>query len=160
MGAIDVDGLAASAVSEAAAEPNGSSIAILVEFEGKRVLLGADAHPGVLLQALKLLDGGAPAPLHAFKIPHHGSAHNTSDALLQAVTCDRWLVSSNGSYFKHPDRSAVARVIKQAKGKREIYFNYRSDFSEVWDDPAMRAKFAYSTVYPRPDSPGHMALDL
>jgi hypothetical protein len=160
MGAIDVDGLAASPFSEDSAEPNGSSIAMLVEFEGKRALLGADAHPAVLVDALKVVGNGAPVALDAFKIAHHGSAHNTSDALIQAVVCDRWLVSSNGSYFQHPDRSAVARVIKQADGKRQIFFNYRSKFSEIWDDPAVQAKFKYSTVYPLTAGAGHMALDL
>ena len=160
MGAIDVDGLAGSVFDEDGAEPNGSSIAVLIEFEGKRVLLGADAHPGVLVETLKILGAGAPVALDAFKIAHHGSAHNTSNDLLKAVSCDRWLISSNGSYFQHPDRSAVARVIKSAGGERHLFFNYRSKFSEIWDDVGMRAAFNYSTAYPEAAGPGHLIVDL
>lgn len=43
---LNVEALARKPFIEDNAEPNGASIAFLAEFGGRRVLLGADAHPG------------------------------------------------------------------------------------------------------------------
>lgn len=111
------------------AAANGSSIAFVFEFEGKRVLFGADAHPDVLLASFAALDE-RPYRLDACKLPHHGSKSNVTSALVQALDCPLWLVSSNGVRFRHPDDSALARVIvKGVRGDRrpQIGWNYRSD---------------------------------
>ena len=55
LGAPDVQALAAEPFSEDTAEANGSSIALLAEFEGHRLLLTGDAHPGVLTASVKRL---------------------------------------------------------------------------------------------------------
>ncbi len=120
---------------------------MLAEFEGKRVLLAADAHADVLAPSLKALNGGAKVELDAFKLAHHGSAANTSAEVVALVDCDRWMISTNGSYFEHPDQAAVARVVKGAPGAT-LLFNYRSNFTEVWDDAGMKAKHGYEAVYP------------
>src|SRR6266540_1207398 len=49
--------------------------------------------------------------IDVFKLPHHGSMHNISNDLLSLVSCGRYLFSSSGAIFGHPDQEAVARVI-------------------------------------------------
>jgi beta-lactamase superfamily II metal-dependent hydrolase len=146
-GAIDVDALAALAFKADGSEPNGSSIAVLAEYEGKRVLLAADAHADVIAPSLKALNGGARVKLDAFKLAHHGSAANTSSEVVALVDCPLWMVSTNGSYFEHPDQAAMARVVKGAPGAT-LMFNYRSDFTQVWEDAGLQAKHGFQTVYP------------
>ena len=151
LGAPDVDALAAEAFSEDGAEANGSSIAVLAEFEGRRVLLTGDAHPGVLTSAIKRLGANKKLTLDACKLPHHGSKANVSRQFLEALDCNVYLFSTNGSHFKHPDRQAVARVIKWGGAGSKLTFNYRSKFNEIWDANPLRKRHGYTSVFPGSD---------
>lgn len=93
------------------AAANGSSIAFVFEFEGKRILFGADAHPDVLTAAFARLSE-KPYRLDACKLPHHGSKGNVTAELVAALDCPLWLISTNGVRFDHPDDTALARVIR------------------------------------------------
>jgi beta-lactamase superfamily II metal-dependent hydrolase len=127
-GIVNVDALADAVFKEDGARPNGSSIALIAEYDGTRILLGADAHPTQLVTALGAL--GGPQALDAFKLPHHGSRANLSKALLEQVKCPIYLVSTSGSYFKHPDREAIARVVKYGGKGASLVFNYESRADE------------------------------
>ena len=153
LAAPNVDTLAAEAFSEDSAEANGSSIAVLAEFEGRRMLLTGDAHPSVLTAAIKRLGTGKLA-VDVCKLPHHGSKANVSRALLEALDCKRYLFSTNGAHFKHPDRQAVARVIKWGGAQSELTFNYRTKYNDMWEGKPLREKHGYTTVFPRSDKEG------
>jgi len=153
MGAINVDNLAAEPFVEDPEEPNGSSIAFLAEFKGKKVLFGADAHPSVLMKSIARLPGGK-VQVDAFKLPHHGSKKNVSTELLNLVQTNRYLFSTNGSYFKHPSREAVARVIHRRVPGCELRFNYKSAYTQVWDSESLRQKWGFATSYPASDDAG------
>ncbi len=155
---LDVAALAASAFEPDATAPNGSSIAFLLEHDGRRVLFGADAHAPVLGRALGRVPGTGPLRLAAFKVPHHGSARNTSVELLAAVDCKRFLVSTDGRQFGHPDPETVARIVRRAPGAT-LCFNYRTPRSQVWDDAALRAAHGYDVVYPPAGAAG-LVLDI
>lgn len=156
-GIVDVEKLAAAEFTEDSAKPNGSSIAFIAEYDGHRVLLGADAHPSQLLCALGAL--GGRQKLSAFKLPHHGSKANLSTALLQAVACSRYVVSTNGTYFQHPDRETIARIIKCGGADPALIFNYESRQSRIWRDAGLRERYRYRTQYPAPGA-DCLTLDL
>ena len=154
LGAPDVEALANEPFSEDTAVANGSSIALLAEFQGRRVLLTGDAHPGVLTTAIKRLAGGGRLALDACKLPHHGSKANVSRQFLQSLDCRQWLFSSNGAHFRHPDRQAVARVIKWGGAQPELSFNYRTKYNDIWDGKPLREQHGYTVSYPAPDAEG------
>lgn len=154
----DVDELALEKFSEDTAEANGSSIAVLAEFEGHRLLLTGDAHPGVLTAAIKRLGTSGKLAVDACKLPHHGSKANVSPSLLEALDCKKYLFSTNGAHFKHPDRQAVARVVKWGGAEPELSFNYRTKYNEDWDAKPLRERHGYTTVFPESDS-AHVALE-
>jgi hypothetical protein len=148
MGIPNVDALAAMPFEEDDAPANGSSISLLAEFDGKRILLGADAHPTTLQSAIdRLVGAGQRLPLTAFKLPHHASKHNVSADLLERVQCGKYLVSTNGAQFKHPDREAIARVIKHGGTSPTLYFNYDTPFNAVWATPTLKEDFEYDAIY-------------
>jgi beta-lactamase superfamily II metal-dependent hydrolase len=136
---------------EDAAPPNGSSIAVLAEFAGKAILLGADAHPSVLEQAilalLKVPGGPKKLRLDAFKVSHHGSQNNLSPALLKLLDCKNYLVSTNGATFSHPDRVAIARIIQNGGPQPHLWFNYQSADNAVWAKPALQIKYHYTATF-------------
>src|SRR5947209_5710227 len=97
-------------------------------YQGRRVVLAADAHPDRLVASLRPLaiaEGGR-FRIDALKVPHHGSSHNVSQDLLEVLSCPRYLFLTNGVHFSHPDPIAVARVIKFGGDEPELVFNYRS----------------------------------
>jgi hypothetical protein len=68
----DVEELASRPFKSDRAAPNGSSIALLAEFEGKGVLFAADAHPPAIEASLPKLLEARPLdrlPLDTFKAP-------------------------------------------------------------------------------------------
>lgn len=156
--AVDMDALLAKRTTLDGSAANGSSIAFLFDYDGTRVLFGADAYGPVLLDAIRRMSPGKPLRLDAFKLPHHGSRANVTAELLEAVDCEHFWVSSNGDKFEHPDPEAIARVIAAHPGCT-LHFNYRTRFTELWDDPALRKQHRYKTRYPKKGTEG-LVFDL
>ncbi len=158
----DVDALAADPFTCDRAIANGSSIGLLLEHEGARCLLLGDNHPDVVEASVGRLLGTAGAPrlaVDAVKVPHHGSRNNVSLSLLARLQCGRFLVSSDGTYFNHPDPEAIARLITAGAAKPEILFNYRSRRNAIWGDPRLMAQHGYSAVFPASAGDG-IAMEL
>jgi hypothetical protein len=150
---------AASALDAAVA--NGSSIAFVAEYEGRRCAFLGDAHAPLIQQGQRRMArerGEETLRLDAVKVSHHGSDGNTTTLLLEAMACTNFLVSTNGSVFEHPDDAAIARIIKHAAPAR-IYFNYRSDFNRKWGDEELQRRAGYHAVYPA-DGQAGIELDL
>ena len=110
---------------------NGSSISFLLEEEkGAKVLLLGDAHAQTLASTLKRLVSQRSLErlrVDAVKLPHHGSMGNVSNEWLQLVDCDRWLISTNGAIFGHPDFETVKLIAKNCIRKPTIHCNYLTD---------------------------------
>ncbi len=142
-GQINIERLAAETFQEDHSAPNGSSIAFLAEYDGRRVLFAGDAFAGDLEAGLAHLGATAesPMPLSLFKLSHHGGRYNTSRALLERIRCGQYLVSTDGTRHGHPEPTAMARVISYGRraGRPTLLFNYRSDQTNVWDDRALCA---------------------
>lgn len=160
LGGVDVESLVEHALKPDNTLPNGSSIALLAEYDGVRVLLGADAHLDRLTESLQVLaPDGERLQLDAFKLPHHGSSGNVSEALLELIDCPRYLISTNGSYFKHPTREAIARLLKFGGANKTLYFNYDNGFTDIWKDTDLQQDYGYVAEYP-PGSDGTLLVKL
>jgi hypothetical protein len=147
----NVAALVASAFTQDTAEPNGSSIVLLLEHDGKSALLTGDAFPSVVLAGVNRLIAERRVPelaLDVFKVPHHGSRSNLSPGLLAALDCKGHLFSTNGTQTKHPHPESVARVIDATGPGSRLFFNYSTTFNEPWADDTLEAQHGYSTRYP------------
>lgn len=147
--ALEVEALSAPSAKDGTA-PNGSSIALIAEYAGRRVLLGADAHPDVLLASLTRLAGpDQTVPLDLVKLPHHGSRANVTREVVERLACSRFAISTSGAVFGHPDPEAVARVLNFGQSEaKTLYFNYVSERTKPWDDAALKSKWNYECVFP------------
>jgi beta-lactamase superfamily II metal-dependent hydrolase len=158
---IDVDALASSKLVADRAAPNGSTIAFLAEFEGTSCVFTGDAHPDVLREGLERLCSERKAErlrVDALKVPHHGSKHNVSTDVVDLLDTSRFLFSSNGRQTNHPDPEGVARTIARSDAPT-LYFNYRTDRTDPWDDPRLMARYRYGAVYPEGETVG-LAVEL
>lgn len=138
------------------AAANGSSIAFLAECGGKSCLFLADAHPDVICASLGRLlvaRGLDRLAVDAVKLAHHGSKGNTTDALMALIDSPRFLFSSNGAQFGHPDREAVQRVIaRSAHASPTLFFNYLSDRNREWQSAQLQRQLGFSAVYPEQEN--------
>jgi hypothetical protein len=155
----DVEALARAAERPDRSAPNGSSIALLAEFDDRSILLAGDAYPSVIVSSIEALQGergrmGQRLSLDALKLSHHGSANATTAALLGAIDCHQYLVSTNGNIFYHPDRETIARILMHGGADPTLIFNYRSEYNEIWEHRALQARHRYSTVFPAADEEG------
>lgn len=161
-GGIKIDDLAIEEFNTDHSKANGSSIALLAEYDGKRVLLAGDAHADRLensLQTLAAQEGGR-LRLDAVKVSHHGSAHNTSQQVLDLISCPTYLVSTNGSTFRHPDKTAIARLISFGGAAKELVFNYSTNETLLWNNRTWMRKHGYMTRYPAANENGFNVLTL
>lgn len=105
---------------------NGSSIATIIELNGIRLLMLADAFAEDVLSKLREMEEeGESMIFDAIKISHHGSNYNTSPELLSVVDAPRYFISTDGSKHNHPDIELLRAIVdRQASFTRTLYFNY------------------------------------
>jgi beta-lactamase superfamily II metal-dependent hydrolase len=114
---------------------NGSSISFLLEYGDVSILLAGDAHASTLANSLGYLAAQRSVPrlpIDAVKLPHHGSMGNVSSEWLKLVDCQRWLISTNGAIFGHPDIETAELISQHCRDEKRpkkptFYCNYRSD---------------------------------
>lgn len=159
MGPIDVQELAESKFTEDDAIPNGSSIALVLEYAGRKALMLGDAYPSVIANSLRMLSPNERFKVDVVKIAHHGSRNNTDRALASLLSAPVWIFSSNGaSNTKHPHKEAVARVLRYGQGVKKLVFNYRTAFNDLWNEPDLIEEFAYEAIYG--DGQSSITVDL
>ena len=156
---LDILGESEAAFGSDSSPANGSSIAVVAEWEGKRYLLSGDAYAPVMAASLgrwlaqQSAGSGSPletVKLELFKLPHHGSVSNISAELLALIKCRRYLFSSSGKIFGHPHDRTIKLILEkhQARGKPQLFFNYRSGRTERWADTAEKATRRYEAYFP------------
>jgi hypothetical protein len=95
--------------------PNLSSIMVLVQADGRSILLTGDGRSDHLLDGLGragLLNNGS---LHVdvLKLPHHGSNRNITKTFFRKVTADQYVASANGK-DDNPDLATLIWLVETA----------------------------------------------
>lgn len=88
---------------------NLSSIVLLVEQDGKRLLLTGDARGDKFMAAtrtLGLLDESSRLPVDIFKVPHHGSDRNLSTKCFEQFPAPYYVISGDGEHG-NPERATL-----------------------------------------------------
>ena len=95
--------------------PNLSSIVLLAECGGKRILLTGDARGDHIIQGLTSATTAKNGKLHVdvLKVQHHGSERNTSREFFDAITADTYVISANGKYG-NPDDATLRWIVESA----------------------------------------------
>ena len=82
------------------------------------------------------------------KLSHHGSGGNTGPDLIEKIACKHYVVSTNGSIYRHPYPETMAWIIKRGGQEPVIHFNYKNEHNSIWANKGMQRRFAYHTIYP------------
>lgn len=126
--------------------PNLSSIVVLAEAGGKKMLLTGDARGDKIIEGLKLvglLEEGGKIHVDLLKVPHHGSNNNLDDDFFETITADHYVFSGNGEHG-NPERESLEMLLN-ARGDEdyEIHLTYPVDEIDVlrkaeWDKHAKK----------------------
>lgn len=112
--------------------PNLSSIVVLVEVGGKKLLLTGDAHGDDIVEAWGELNLGAtPAAVDVLKMPHHGSIRNCTEKFLRAFPAKHYVFSANGK-FDNPDAPTLEALV-EIHGNREIVLHFTNE-DVTWEE--------------------------
>lgn len=119
---------------------NGSSISVLTELDGKRVIWLADAFPSTVADSLKNLGFSKENKIKCdwVKVSHHASKANNSEALYDLIDCSNYLISADGQN-KHflPHKECIARILRSSSRKSGIKYH----FYFTHDNPTLRQIF-------------------
>jgi beta-lactamase superfamily II metal-dependent hydrolase len=126
--------------------PNGSSIGVLFEYRGKRMLLGADAHARTMSESIRRYNaqwGVRRMVVDLFKLPHHGSVANMTAEVLDLIECRQFVVSSDGARFHHPDVECLRLIEDSARSRPKnqpttVYFNYAQRMADFEKHEGLR----------------------
>ena len=145
---------------------NLSSIVVLAEAAGKRMLLTGDARGDFILEAVEragLVENGR---LHVdlFKLPHHGSDHNVAPVLFETITADHYVVSGDGNYG-NPEVDTFRMILAARQGDPyHLHLTYpvdelrdpypREELRQVLEDAAAAGVTIHATA------PGEKSLRI
>lgn len=104
---------------------NRSSIAFILKFYDKKLLFLGDSSPIDYEKVISNIYKNNKLQFDLVKVAHHGSKYNTSYKIFDMITSKRYLISTNGSVFDHPDLESISKIIMKQKESKELYFNYR-----------------------------------
>lgn len=144
----DLKDLAEKKISNDSSKANGSSIALLLKYKSIKIILAGDAFSDDLVNGINAASPNTRLHLDIFKLPHHGSNKSVHRELIESVDCDRWLVSTDGTRFKHPDADAIARIISFSSDPiPRISFNVPSKFNGWWNKSEWKDMYNYRVEY-------------
>jgi beta-lactamase superfamily II metal-dependent hydrolase len=157
----EIDPMLLKQLSTDQSAANGSSIAFLLEFQGKSCLFLADAHASTIAQSLKRLlpKGKKRLKVDAVKVSHHGSKANITKKLMDLLDARHYLISTNGDRHDHPDPEAIEVIIQGSLRDPVIWFNYRTPYTLPWEPENHRDLRKYSVRYPELGSEG-ITIDM
>lgn len=101
---------------------NLSSITMLIEWKGRRILLTGDQRGDFVLKSLETLrlkEENKPFHVDILKVPHHGSKANVQKKFIAGVTADTYVFSANGR-DQNPDPEVLEIVAHEAKKGRKF----------------------------------------
>ena len=116
--------------------PNLSSVVVMAEVEGKRILFTGDARGDKVLAGLELVgllkkDGKSKIHVDVLKCPHHGSNRNIDPIFFRRITADHYIFSGNGQHG-NPERETLEMLLaERGDAKYTVHLTYPVDEIDV-----------------------------
>lgn len=114
--------------------PNLASVMLLVEEQGKTVLLTGDGHADDIVAGLEhhgALSAQQALHLNVLKFQHHGSEHNITADFCRRIFADHYIFCGNGKH-ENPDLDAVKLLLEtngheRPNARYKLWFNSSAD---------------------------------
>lgn len=119
---------------------NASSISVIIESEGKRLLWLSDSQPSLYVPSLEKLkkEDNDSLTFDIASVAHHGSCGNTNLDYLNIIHCNRFLVTANAENTHNlPNKETLSRFLLNPKRN----LNNHLDFIFPSDNETLRNIF-------------------
>jgi hypothetical protein len=125
--------------------PNLASLVLLVEENGKRVLLTGDAGDESLLkylEAAQLMDAAGRIEVDVLKVPHHGAHNSFSPDFAERVRAANYIFCGDGEHH-NPEPEVVAGYLQAVQARpvasgTRFWFNWSAahatEHLRLWQD--------------------------
>jgi ribonuclease BN (tRNA processing enzyme) len=100
--------------------PNLASLMLLVEEDGRTLLLTGDGHADDIRAGLAhagVLDARGAIHVNVLKVQHHGAAFNIDEEFCRLVTADNYVLCGNGEH-ENPDLRALRAILDSRLGPK------------------------------------------
>lgn len=124
-------------------EYNMASLAFIVHeqcTDQSILIMGDSSYKVVTDKLLNLKDKDGvlyseknPLQLNYLKVSHHGSICDLTEEFLEIIDCKKFLISTDGSIFNHPDKKLIARIYNKINDAI-FYFNYEERMSKITEE--------------------------
>ena len=111
---------------------NLSSIVVLAEAGGKKMLLTGDARGDKILLGLEkigLLEPGGKMKVDILKMPHHGSDRNMDTVFFEQIVADHYVFSGNGEHG-NPERQTL-QMLRDARQDENFLIHLTYPIEEI-----------------------------
>ncbi|GAB3535083.1 ComEC/Rec2 family competence protein [Photobacterium alginatilyticum] len=123
-------------------EPNGSSLALDIEFGSHKLLLLGDSHPSTVIDSF---DKEHKHSYDLVKVSHHGSHKNTNNALLSLLDCDEYLICSNADNLHgHPSPITLLRIMESNKSSTIHVTKSNSNMRRIDDEYGINFNYPHN----------------
>ena len=78
--------------------------------------------------------------------------NNVSEAWLELVDCEKWLISTNGAVFEHPDKETLELIARHCQKPTTMLCNYCNTLIEEKLKPPQGLK--WDTEFPEGEREG------
>jgi beta-lactamase superfamily II metal-dependent hydrolase len=114
--------------------PNLSSIVVLMEAAGKKILLTGDARGDKVLEGLQLvrrLGNGKDSTIEVdiLKVPHHGSSNNLDNDFFERILAKHYVFSGDGEHG-NPERESMEMLLR-ARGNTDYEIHLTYDVKDI-----------------------------
>ncbi len=121
---------------------NLSSLVVLAELAGKRILFTGDARGDIALRGLEqagLLAAGGAIEVDILKLPHHGSDRNVDQDFFDRIRARHYVVSGDGKYG-NPEPATLQMILDARNGEAfDLHLTYAPEEMEKNPIPGLRA---------------------
>lgn len=117
-----------------------SSLVLLLEMNGKRVLLTGNASADTIMERMAATYGTPPFHVDVLGLPSQGSDRNVTAELFRVIPADHYLISGNGR-FGNPSPETIRLIVKARRGEPfTLWFSHSSkQFSPRYPMEALEA---------------------
>jgi len=114
--------------------PNLSSIVVLMEAAGKKILLTGDARGDKVLEGLQLVGllgkgDKSTIKIDLLKVPHHGSSNNLDDDFFERIIARHYVFSGDGEHG-NPERESM-EMLFDARGDEDYEIHLTYDVKDI-----------------------------
>ncbi|WP_278380384.1 ComEC/Rec2 family competence protein [Chryseobacterium arthrosphaerae] len=138
--------------SQDTSSSNRTSIVLLLTHNELKYLFTGDITPNRLKKIIdnlyEIQNNEKPVRFEIIKLPHHGSYRSLNKKILEKISCENFVISTNSNKDNLPNKTTLGKVIKYANriDKINFYFNYSEALNKLNISKQDMVKYEFNLI--------------